>query len=169
MTRLLVLWLLAERPQHGYAIRKALADGGLLFWFAVEEASIYSVLRTLVKAGHATEGAAEPGRAGRPRVLYAITPTGRRHYAALLRDALATPSLPAAAIDVALTAGGDLPDDEVVALLGARGAALRELLDGMAAHASAAPAAALVERRRALAAAELAWTEEQIRRLEEER
>ena len=49
LIRLLVLWLLSEQPLHGYRIKRALDDEGLAFWFPVEFASIYSLLRTLVK------------------------------------------------------------------------------------------------------------------------
>ena len=51
MTRLLILWLLAERPMHGYRIAKILSAPALAYWFHVEDASIYSMLRTLVKTG----------------------------------------------------------------------------------------------------------------------
>ena len=51
LTRLLVLWLLSEQPQHGYRIKKILDDEALRFWFPVEYASIYAVLRSLVRGG----------------------------------------------------------------------------------------------------------------------
>ena len=47
MARLLVLWLLAEGPLHGYRIQKILGDPGLAFWFRVEDASIFTRLRSM--------------------------------------------------------------------------------------------------------------------------
>ena len=48
MARLLVLWILSERASYGYEIKKALTDQGMAFWFGLEDASVYQVLRTLV-------------------------------------------------------------------------------------------------------------------------
>jgi DNA-binding PadR family transcriptional regulator len=145
MTRLLVLWLLAERPRYGYEITKGLSDSGMRFWFAVEEASIYSVLRTLTRNGHAVEQAVERADTGRPRVRYALTPAGRDHYTDLLRTALSQ------------AAGGDLDEVEVDELLDRRAGALTELRDQLEGQARSAPAAGIVDRRRALLDAELAW------------
>ena len=46
LTRLLILWLLSERPLHGYKIKRALDEPGLRFWFPIEYAAIYSLLGT---------------------------------------------------------------------------------------------------------------------------
>ena len=157
MTRLLVLWLLAERPRYGYEITKGLSDSGMRFWFAVEEASIYSVLRTLTRNGHAVEQAVERADTGRPRVRYALTPAGRDYYADLLRTALSQPTGVASVVDVAMAAGGDLDEVEVDELLDLRAGALTELRDQLEGQVRSAPAAGIVDRRRALLDAELAW------------
>ena len=89
MARLLVLWLLNERPMHGYEIKKSLSDAGMRFWFGLEDASIYSVLRTLAKHGYAVASAPEQ-QGNRPaRTRYEITTEGRRHYRQLLEQAYA--------------------------------------------------------------------------------
>jgi DNA-binding PadR family transcriptional regulator len=157
MTRLLVLWLLAERPRYGYEITKSLSDSGMRFWFAVEEASIYSVLRTLTRNGYAVEQAVERADTRRPRVRYALTPAGRAYYADLLRSALAQPAGVASVVDVALAAGGDLDEAEVSELLDRRAGALTELRDELDRQARSAPDAGIVDRRRALVDAELTW------------
>ena len=77
MTRLLILWLLAEGPLHGYRVQKILGDPGLAFWFRVEDASIYAMLRSLVKQGLARI-IGEERQGQRPsRTVYRITPAGR--------------------------------------------------------------------------------------------
>lgn len=160
MTRLLLLWLLAERALTGYEIKRGLTDAGMRFWFTVEDASIYSVLRTLLRNGHVVEEAVERTDTRRPRTRYAITPEGRAHYRGLLRQALADPHPFAAPVEVALAAGGDLDPGEVVSCLSLRAEALRGLIAEQERHAPSSPSVPLVGRRRALARAELAWVEE---------
>lgn len=160
MTRLLILWLLAERPLTGYEIKKALTDDGMRFWFELEDGSIYSALRTLTKHGHA-EIAGTEQQGNRPtRTRYRITAAGRRRYRELLIDALRTPALPIAPIDVALAARGDLDPTAVSEALAARTKSLHELGTDIDAHGAAAPSRAVVDRNRALVLAELDWLEQ---------
>lgn len=156
MTRLLVLWLLAERASTGYEIARTLRDGGLRTWFSVEDPSIYAVLRTLVRNGYATETVENPD-SGRPRTRYALTASGRSLYRELLREAIAMPATFAAPVELALAAGGDLDEAEVDAALAERVQALERLSTVIERDAAAAPAAAIVNRRRALVASELEW------------
>lgn len=159
LIRLLVLWLLAEQPLHGYRIKRALDDGGLSFWFPVEFASIYSVLRTLVKNGHAEERGPEQDGARPERMLYAITRSGRAHYRQLLERAWAEPEAPAERVQLALAALPDLPRDRLAVALHARKQALVERLAQCDALQRAAPHAAMVERTRTMTRAELDWLE----------
>jgi DNA-binding PadR family transcriptional regulator len=163
-TRLLVLWLLAEGPLHGYRVRKVLADGGLRFWFPVEAASVYAVLRTLVRKGWARVAGTERAGARPARTVYAITPAGRAGYRALLRRALGSLRSPDDPVHVALAAEGDLEEAEVRALLRARAAALEERLRALVLLQRAAPSAAMVERERSLARAELRWVRRELRK-----
>lgn len=157
MARLLVLWILSERASYGYQIKKALTDGGMAFWFGLDDTSIYSALRTLVKLGYATEAGTEQDGARPPRTRYRITPEGRAHYRELLAEALAAPRLQVAPIDVALAAAGDLDTATVSEALGRRAAELGDLLAGIERAAAAAPSRSIVERNRVLIEAELAW------------
>jgi len=152
-----VLWLLAERPRYGYEITKSLTDSGMRFWFAVEEASIYSVLRTLTRHGYAVEQGVERADTGRPRVRYALTVAGRAYYEDLVRAALAEPTGFGSPLDVALAAAGDLDPGEVALLLARRGQALGATQDEIARQARSAPDPAVAGRRAALVAAELEW------------
>ncbi len=159
MTRLLVLWLLSERPLYGYEITRSLSDSGMRFWFPVEEASIYSVLRTLERNGYAVEHM-EGADTGRPRRRYSLTAAGRAYYRELLRAALAEPLPVAAPVEIALAASGDLDEREVEELLERRAGTLRDQLELIAQHARSAPDGEIVRRRRALVAAELDWHEQ---------
>jgi DNA-binding PadR family transcriptional regulator len=157
LTRLLVLWLLAEQPHHGYSIRKILSDAGLGFWFPIEDASIYSMLRGLVKAGLARELRSErEGRRPR-RTLYAITPKGREQYADLLRRAWRETDSVTDPVQVAFAAHGDLPDREVEQLARERTEALQARLERIAELRTAAPAVEMADRETARVSAELKW------------
>lgn len=157
LTRLVVLWLLSERPHHGYRIRKILSGGGLRFWFPLDDASIYSMLRSLVREGFAMQVATERDGRRPPRTVFTITAAGRGHYEDLLRAAWRNVAPPAEPVQLALAAGGDLPDDEVAELARERERALRARLDELSALRSTAPADAMVDRERARIAGELDW------------
>lgn len=157
MARLLVLWLLSERSSYGYEIKRALSDETTGFWFSLEDASIYSALRTLTKHGHTKElGTEQQGRRP-PRTRYAITAKGRRHYRQLLIDALATPSLPVSAVDIALAARGDLDATAVSEALARRTKSLDEMAAGIERARPGTPSAEIVTRNLALVNAERAW------------
>jgi DNA-binding PadR family transcriptional regulator len=157
LTRLLILWLLSEQPQHGYRIKKILDEETLRFWFPVEYGSIYAVLRSLVRGGYVEPIAVEREGQRPARTRYAITRAGRTHLQDLLKRAWRELSSPADAVQLALAARSELPDDEIDDLLSERARGLEErlaLLDGLAASA---PAAEMVDRLRALTRAELEW------------
>jgi len=157
MARLLILWLLAERRLTGYEIKKALTDDGMTFWFALEDGSIYSVLRTLVKHGDAEVVGTEQEGNRPKRTRYRITAQGRRHYKELLVEALRTPLLPVAPIDVALAARGDLDSTIVSEALAGRTKSLHELTVEIEQQRTAAPSDALVDRNSIIVQAELDW------------
>jgi DNA-binding PadR family transcriptional regulator len=163
LTRLLVLWLLSEQSLHGYRIKKILDDEGLRFWFPVEYASIYAVLRTLVRGGYVESVAVEREGQRPERTRYAITAAGRSHLAGLLERAWQELPPVGDPFALALAARSDLPDErKVPTLLTARLQALRERLARLNALERAAPAPEMVQRQRALAEAEAAWVEAQL-------
>lgn len=160
LTRLLVLWLLSEQSLHGYRIKKILDDEALRFWFPVEYASIYAVLRSLVRGGYVEAVAVEREGQRPERTRYGITGEGRRHLAELLERAWR--ELPSAGdpLALALAARSDLEDESrVPELLAARRDGLRERLERLESQARSAPAPEMVDRLRALTRAELGWTE----------
>jgi DNA-binding PadR family transcriptional regulator len=164
LPRLLVLWLLAEMPQHGYSIKRALRGAGMAYWFPIDDASIYTALRTLVAQGWAAELAPERDGARPPRTRYAITRAGRVEYARLLAQALAQPETPHGLFPIALAAKADLDADVFRAGLDARLSALQDRLAHIKQHARDVPSALIVDRERALLNAEITWCRSVLRR-----
>jgi DNA-binding PadR family transcriptional regulator len=161
LTRLLVLWLLSEQSLHGYRIKKILEDEALRFWFPIEYASIYSVLRSLVRGGYVESVAVEREGQRPERTRYAITREGRAHLSELLERAWRELRSVGDPLDLALAARSDLEDESrVPGLLATRRDALRERLERLEALTRAAPAPEMVDRQRALTRAELEWTED---------
>jgi len=159
LTRMVVLWLLSEGPLHGYRIKKILDDEGLGYWFPLEYASIYSVLRTLVKAGRVKVVAVERDGQRPERTRYAITVAGRQHLAELLERVWREPPSRADPFQLALAARSELTEERVVALLSERVEALRERVETLRSLARSAPAPEMVERQLALTHAEIDWAE----------
>ncbi len=163
VTRLLILWLLAEGPHHGYSIKAILSDRGFAPWFAVEDASIYAMLRSLVKQGLA-EAAGEERIGNRPsRTRYRITPQGRRTLAAELPAALAIAAPRPQPVHAALAAADEFEPCDLRAGLAARQKALVERRKLVGERLLAAPSPLLARRELALLDAELAWLAAEIR------
>ena len=165
-TRILILWLLGEQPLHGYRIKKILSEVSLGFWFPVEDTSIYSMLRTLVKEGLAREAAQE--RVGRrpSRMLYAITRSGRRALRERLQAAWQGTRRAPETINAALAAADEFEDDEIADLLRTRLAGLGERRKELLRVTSGAPSPLLARRERALLDAELRWARRELRTLD---
>ena len=73
-----VLGLLAERPQHGYALRKRVNAALSPLW-AIATSQIYSALHSLKDKGWVS--VEEQRQESRPsRNVYLITPVGRREF-----------------------------------------------------------------------------------------
>lgn len=81
---LLILAVLADRPNHGYGLIRAVEERSAS-GIALDPANLYRVLRRMRGAGWIEEReppAEHAGRAGKPRRTYGITPTGRTILAA---------------------------------------------------------------------------------------
>jgi DNA-binding PadR family transcriptional regulator len=163
LTRLIVLWLLQERSLYGYEVKKALAERAFGFWFPIEPASIYVVLKTLVRRGHARVVRTER-EGNRPhRTRYAITRSGRETYRALLRRAWVELPPIGTPFHLALAARADLDESEITELLEARAERLRDRRSRMTAFRSAAPESTLVTHAEAMLSAESRWLESRLR------
>jgi len=157
LTRALILWLLSEQPLHGYRISRILADDFFGFWFPLEDASIYSCLKTLVKHGFARVQRTEQEGRRPERTRYAITPKGRAHLRDLLRRAWTELPSPSEAVHLALAAVPELPTAELRQLREARRTALERRLGELKRMVRAAPCPEIATRLAALTRAELAW------------
>jgi len=157
MTRLLILWLLAERPMHGYRIRKTLSAPALAFWFHIEDASIYSMLRTLAKTGLATAEPEKETDHARPRTRYRITRAGRAALRRGLITAWRNHHPDSSPYPAALAALDELEKPEIAVLITARLTMLRSRRTELDKSAAGAPSALLARRAAALLDAEIAW------------
>jgi len=163
-TRLLILWLLAEGPRHGYRLKSILTDPGFAFWFPIEDASIYAMLRSLEKQGLARV-AGEERDGNRPsRTLYRITAEGRRALARELTEAWTAVADNARPIHAVLAARDEFEPAEIADGLGARRAALVTRRDHLMALALRAPSPLLARREAALLDAEIAWIRDELAR-----
>jgi DNA-binding PadR family transcriptional regulator len=128
-TRLFVLGLLAERQRHGYEIRKWLEKRRTDLWADVLPGSIYYALKKMTEEGYVKLRATEQS-GQRRRVIYAITPRGRREFRRLLKEAWQTPprSIPTG-INAALAFINDLSQQEVLGAIAEMLAALGQDLE----------------------------------------
>ena len=88
--RLLVLGLLQQRPMHGYELKRIAHENRIESWSGVLARSIYHALKTMQREQLITT-TREQKPATRPRVVYSITPSGRRALKHLVKQALAAP------------------------------------------------------------------------------
>jgi DNA-binding PadR family transcriptional regulator len=161
-TRLLILWLLAEQSQHGYRLKAILTDSGFAPWFALEDASIYAMLRSLTKQG-LTRVTGEAQTKGRPaRTLYKITPEGRGALKIGLTDAFAIVHPRPEPIHAALAATDEFEPSELRAALAMRQVMVNERLTNVRTQAPASPSQSLVRREIALLEAETSWLNSEL-------
>lgn len=83
--RHVLLGLLVDRPDHAYALKHRLSPG-LAREQLVNDGVLYPLLAKLEADGLA-ESVEAPGRAGRPRRVYSVTPAGRAEFLRWLRSA----------------------------------------------------------------------------------
>jgi DNA-binding PadR family transcriptional regulator len=161
-TRLLILWLLAEQPQYGYRIKAILTDSGFAPWFALEDASIYAMLRSLTKQGLAGIAGEEQSGSRPARTFYKITPAGRTALAEGLTEAFAIVHPRPEPIHAALAASDELEPVTIGNALVARQNALTARLLNIRSQAPASPSQSLLRREIALLEAELDWLRDEI-------
>ena len=160
-TRLLILWLLAEHPRHGYRLKAVLTDSGFAPWFTLEDASIYAMLRSLTKQGLAAIAGKEQTQ-GRPaRTLYRITSEGRRALKDGLTEAFAIVHARAEPIH-ALAATDEFEPPALRVAFARRRLSISERLSEITRQAPASPSQSLVRREIALLQAEQSWLESEI-------
>lgn len=88
---LIILSLVAERPQHGYEIQQAIESRALRQWAAIGFSSVYYVLHKLEEEGllESQSPATRPARQ-----MYTLTEAGRNILQTTVADRLSTPREP---------------------------------------------------------------------------
>lgn len=82
--RHVILGLLVDRPDHAYSLKHRLSPG-VPRDRLVNDGILYPLLAKL-EAEKLVKAAERPGRAGRPRRVYSVTPAGRREFRRWLRS-----------------------------------------------------------------------------------
>jgi DNA-binding PadR family transcriptional regulator len=171
---LAVLSLIAEGPQHGYAIEQLIEARGMREWTDVGFSSIYYLLKKLEKEG-LVRGAIGPSERGLGRRVYHVTPQGVAAWQAACLDALAGDGRDWRAFLLGLAGVPALERAAVLDALHRRIAALVERERHMAARQAVQTAQAplpdhveaLFDYSLTLAAAERRWVEAYLAHLEE--
>jgi len=117
---LAVLGCLTERPMHPYLITTTLRERRAEHSLKLNLGSLYSVIKSLEKAGLVRAARAERDGARPERTVYEITEAGRRAMVDHLHSMLADPVQEYPAIQAALFLAMYLPPEEAVAALQAR-------------------------------------------------
>lgn len=151
MTRLLILYLLLEGDRSAYEIKQTLSSPYVAHWFRIEDASIYSALKTLTKNGFATSK--QVGRATR----YRISRKGTQEYEMALAKAWEAGE--GRSFDAALAASGDLPKEELSEFFALRLTYLQGRLAQFTAVKDGAMSAMLARREQMALECELSWLE----------
>src|SRR3954471_9498107 len=124
-SRLFVLGSLARGgPMHGHQIRRASQIDRTELWADVKPGSLYGALHRMETEGVITAVRTEQEGNRPARTIYAITELGRAELAAHRDEALRDTRLRPDPFDLALQYAGDLPLDELQAILEERHRAL---------------------------------------------
>lgn len=88
---LIILSLVAERPQHGYEIQQVIESRKMRQWVGIGFSSVYYLLNKLEEEGllHGQSEASRPARK-----IYTLTDAGRNILQTTLTDRLSTPREP---------------------------------------------------------------------------
>ena len=88
----IVLAIIGEKPQHGFAVSKELeTDPSLSAVIRARRPLVYRSINSLVDAKLIRETKTEPGDQGSPRVVYATTATGKNTTTKWLNDTVDHP------------------------------------------------------------------------------
>ncbi len=161
---LAILGLLAEGPQHGYQIQRAIELRGVREWTTIGFSSVYYILNKLERDG-LLESRLAPSRRGPVRKVYAITQAGQGVLQTALVDLLSTPHDRRSGFILGLANMHLLRPEQVRRALDAYESQLRtrlaELNQSRAAQAeSPLPIRAIYDYRLQMTLAELEWLRE---------
>ncbi|MBN2007052.1 MAG: PadR family transcriptional regulator [Anaerolineae bacterium] len=173
-TRLVILGLLRDRPLYGYEL-KHIIEEHMGDWTNIAFGSIYYALDKLAGEGFVEQVGIEQEGSRPSRLVYQITEAGRAEFLRLLRELWTSFEQQYFDIDVGLAFMNALPAEEVKGYLAQRIAMLEEVLQHIQAHQEEqmaqpgipAQARAVFEHSKLHMEAELVWTRDVLRQVEE--
>jgi DNA-binding PadR family transcriptional regulator len=171
--KLVILGLLRERPLYGYEIKQIIEEH-MGDWTSIAFGSIYFALDKLAKEGFVEKVATEQEGNRPSRSVYQITDSGGSEFLHLLREVWQDVEREYFELDIGLFFMNALPLQEVKGYLEARRKRLIITLEHIRSHREEqledanVPrlAAAIFDHTIAHTQAELAWTEELVRKIE---
>ncbi|MBN1933233.1 MAG: PadR family transcriptional regulator [Anaerolineae bacterium] len=173
-TRLVLLGLLRERPLYGYELKQIIEEH-MGDWTNIAFGSIYFALNKLADEGFIEQVATEQEGNRPSRTVYQITHAGRAEFLSQLKQVWRTFQQQYFDLDIALFFMDALPPDEVRSCLRARVAQLEQVVAHLNVHQGEemskpevpARAAAIFDHARRHIAAELAWTQDLLAKVEQ--
>jgi DNA-binding PadR family transcriptional regulator len=173
-TRLVILGLLRDQPLHGYEIKQIIEEH-MGDWTSIAFGSIYFALGKLSEEG-LIEMAVTEKKGNRPsRSVYQITESGRSEFLRLLKEVWSEPERQYFAIDVGLAFLNALPTEEIKGYLHKQVSQLEANLQYLDSHQQEEmsqtnipkSAVLIFEHSRAHLTAELSWTKEVLKKIEQ--
>lgn len=164
--KLLLLGLLRQGEMHGYQINEVI-NSHLGTSVQMKPATAYDLLKKMADEGWITYTEEREGNRP-PRRVYTITPAGEAAFQSLLRKSLADYKPAEFQSDISLAFLDTIPAGEALPLLRQRLGLIARLHDDLAAMGLHHPGSMqwVIEHHQRHLAAESAWLEEVIQRLE---
>ena len=171
--RLVILGLLRQQPLHGYELKQIIEEE-MGDWTSIAFGSIYFALSKLAEEGMIKHIATEQESNRPSRNIYEITKAGQKEFLRLLRETWSDVERQHFALDIGIAFMDALPLDEIKGYLNSRVKILDGSLQSLDLHqkeqlarSEMPPSAAVIfDHSRAHLAAELAWTQELLSKME---
>ena len=158
-------------PMHGHQLRQLAELEHIDMWTDVTVGALYGAIKRLAAEGLIAEERVEREGGYPERQVWRITPAGRRSLATLRRGALTAIVMKPDPFDLAISRLDAATLDEIPALVEARLASLRALLQADEAHTASIAKyltqveMLVMEHRAVRIRAEITWHEELLRQL----
>jgi DNA-binding PadR family transcriptional regulator len=123
-SELVLLSLVAEAPRHGYELEKVIEERGMRNWTEIAFSSIYFLLKKLVKDGYIAANTLPAAGRGPAKKVFTLLPAGLEALKQGIREGLANAFPGDRSFMLGLSCLPMLPQDEVLAALNERLAAL---------------------------------------------
>ena len=114
---LVILSLIAERPQHGYQIEQVIEEREMREWTELGFSSIYYILNKLEGQGHIDSKIEKSAGRGPARKVYTITRSGSQACQVGILQSLAQPARPESMFLLGLANLPSIPQEEALTAL----------------------------------------------------